>query len=281
MNDSEGSIFQPVNDPIKPHSQVSSCIQIPRFEELMANNEIDTIQVFLERVAQEIYNTRKKNYSWGFRVIEPEFLNLADRMILVSQLYKEEHLAELNSVIFKLFVEFNNIIIATALHMHLAIKGIIRIGTTYRGTLRSRKPAVVSGKEPLILNDLLKVFSIGEIFPNGFSEGLIPAVEVPYHFGENFSKSFTELTALDSVGIFMPVDSAGDRIADVTVLSNMIVSTEVNGEKYYACNWKEWMREHSECSADNIIAFAEAEVSKPKSPDSRMWKSLVEYSTRL
>ena len=112
MSDSSNSPFVPVNDPIQAHSQVSSCIEILGFQDLVASNDIDTIQVFYERIGQEIYNTRKKNYSWGFRVIEPQFLNFAERIVLVSKLYTEEELNDLNSVIFKLFTEFNNIILS-------------------------------------------------------------------------------------------------------------------------------------------------------------------------
>ena len=281
MKKSDKNKFQPVNDRIKPHSQVSSCIQIPGFDKMVENGEISTIQVFFERIAQEIYNTRKKNYSWGFRVIEPEFLNFSDRIILVSKLYKEESLVDLNSVIFKLFTEFNNIILATALHMHIPIRGVIQIGETYRGTVKSRKPALVSGKDPLILSDLLKVFSIGEIFPNGFSEGMIPAVDMPFHFGESFCKSFAELSVIEAVGIFMSTEHMKDKIADVTILSNMLVKTEVNGQKILACNWKEWMSEHSDCSADNIIAFAEEEAGFSNSPYAERWKALINYSVDL
>ncbi|MEZ5071511.1 MAG: hypothetical protein R2751_11215 [Bacteroidales bacterium] len=275
------SVFEPANDPILSHSQVSSCIEIIGFDDLMNSGEIATIQVFYERVAQEIYETRKKNYSWGFGVIEPEFLNLSEHMILVSKLYKEENLIDLNSVIFKLFTEFNNIILSTALHMHIPVRGIIRLGETYRGQLKSRKPAVVSGKDPLILSDLLKVYSFGEIFPNGFSEGLIPSVNMPYHFGKSLSKSIVELTGIDSVGIFMPLEYNRENTADVTILSNMIVETEMNGQRWFACNWKQWMSEHEMCSTENTIAFAEEESRKAGSPHAGMWKSLVAYSAAL
>ncbi len=274
-------MFKPVNDLIKPHSQVSSCIEIPGFDTLVEDGQISTIQVLFERIAQEIYNTRKKNYSWGFRVIEPEFLNFSDRIILVSKLYKEENLADLNSVIFKLFTEFNNIVLCTALHMHVPIKGVIRIGDTYRGAVKSRKPALVSGKDPLILSDLLKVYSIGEIFPVGFSEGLIPAVDMPYHFGGSFCKSFKELADLESIGIFLSSDQVKDKIADVTILSNMIVETNINGQKNLVCNWKEWMSERSNCNVENIHAFAESEAGKPDSPYAKRWKSLLDYSAHL
>lgn len=281
MAESNSSIFQPVNDPVRPHSQVSSIIEILGFDEMVERGEISTLQVFYERIGQEIYNSRKKNYSWGFGVIEPEFLNFSEHVVLVSKLYKEENLFDLNSVIFKLFTEFNNIILSTALHMHLPIRGIIRIGDTYRGTLKSKKPALVSGKEPLILSDLLKVFSIGEIFPVGFSEGLIPAVDMPYHFGKSLTRSFKEVYELDSVGIFMPVSHNQDKTADVTILSNMVVEVEVQGKKWFACNWREWMLEHETCSPDNILAFAEAEAAGGSSPHASKWKSLLEYSPKL
>lgn len=248
---------------------------------MVSEGQISTIQVFYERIAQEIYNTRKKNYSWGFKVIEPDFINLSSRIILVSKLFKEEKLADLNSVVFKLFIEFNNIILSTALHMHIPITGIIRIGETYRGTVSSRKPALVSGKDPLILSDLLKVFSIGEIFPNGFSEGMIPAVEMPYHFGESFCRSFEELSTLESIGIFMPAEQMKDKIADVTILSNMLVESVIGGKKTLVCNWKEWMSEHSDCSPQNIMAFAEAEASQSASSLAKRWQSFIDYSAHL
>ena len=281
MNTSDSSVFQPVNDPIQAHSQISSTILIHGFNSMVEHNEIARIQVLYERLAQEIYNTRKKNYSWGFRVIEPEFFNYADRINLVSKLYVEEELADLNSIVFKLFIEFNNIILSTALHMHMPITGIIRMGEAYRGSVKSRKPALVSGKDPLILSELLKVFSIGEIFPDGFSEGLIPAVDMPYHFGKIFCKSELELSAIESVGIFLPADCISDRIADVTILANMIVETEINGHRVLACNWKEWMREQTDCSADNVIAYAEKQAKKSASTDAKMWKSLIEYASHL
>jgi hypothetical protein len=281
MINPETTPFQPVNDPIKPHSQVSSCIEILGFNEMVSKGEISKIQVLYERIGQEIYNTRKKNYSWGFRVIEPEFIIFSERIVLVSKLYREEELLDLNSVIFKLFIEFNNIILSSALHMHIPIRGMIHVGETYRGAVKSRKPAVVSGKEPLILSDLLKVFSIGEIFPNGFSEGLIPAVDIPFHFGNGLSKICGELSSLDSIGIFMPVGENKDNIADVTVLSNMMIESKMNDVRVLVCNWKEWMSEHTDCHAENIIAFAETEAGKESNPNSIKWQSLIDYSAHL
>jgi len=281
MNDSEKIDFQTANDPIQPHTQLSSYIEILGFDEMINNGEIDKLQVLYERIGQEIYNTRKKNYSWGFRVIEPQFINFSERITLVSTLYKEETLADLNSVVFKLFAEFNNIILSTALHMQIPVRGIIRIGETYRGAVRSRKPAVMSGKEPLILSDLLKVFSINEIFPNGFSEGLIPAVDIPFHFGSDIINCLHEVSQLESVGIFMPAAYNVNTMADVTILSNMMAEVEIKGKKYIACNWKEWMSEHTECSTDMILDFAEAEASRSPGPHARKWQSLIDYSVHL
>jgi hypothetical protein len=268
------------NEAIQHHSQVSSCIEIPDLSGMVDSGDVSMFQVFLERIAQEIYHTRKKNYSWGFRVIEPEFINLADRIVLVSKLYKEEELQDLNSVVFKLFTEFNNIILSTALHMHLPIRGCIQVGDTYRGALKSRKPAVVSGKDPLILSDLLKVFSLGEIFPNGFSDGLIPAVEIPYHFGKGLCDALEKLPSIESIGIFMDPEFNDDHLADVTILSNMMMQAEVNGKAQLVCNWKEWMREHTDCNIDNIIAFASSE-SGSNAGQGRKWQSLIDYSAHL
>ncbi len=281
MTKSDKSIFKPVNDPVKPQSQVISCIEILGFDRLVEEGEISTIQVFYERVAQEIYNTRKKNYSWGFKVIEPDFLNLSDRIYLSSKLYFDEDMADLNSVVFKLFIEFNNIVLSTALHMHIPVKGIIRIGNVYKGTVTSRKPALVSGKEPLILNDLLKVFSFGEIFPHGFSSGMIPAVDMPFHFGENLSQMQVDLANIEAIGIFMPLEYRNNTATEVTILSNMMTATEVNGKALFVCNWKEWMNSYLECSPDNILAFAESAGEDKQEPYSKYWQSLVNYSADL
>jgi hypothetical protein len=281
MNDLNKYVFEPVNEPIKSHSQLTACIQIPDFNALVADHQVSLIQMFYERVAQEIYNTRKKNYTWGFGVIEPQFLNMCDRIVLVSALYNEEELADLNSVIFKLFVEFNNIILSAALHMHLPLRGMIRMGQVYRGSVRSRKPALVSGKDPLILADLLKVFSFSEIFPNGYSDGMIPAVEIPYHFGEIMAKSFDEISELESIGIFLPSDYATDKCTEVTILSNMLTETVLGKQKIFACNWKEWMKGQSNCSPDNIIAFAESEAGNGKGIQARRWQSMLDYSAQL
>jgi len=281
MAKSDNSIFTPVNDPIQAQSRVISYIEIQGFHDLVNQGEISTIQVFFERIAQEIYNTRKKNYSWGFSVIEPEFLNFSNRMFLSSKLYFEEDLTDLNSVVFKLFTEFNNLILSTALHMHLPVKGIIRIVDCYRGTVQSRKPALVSGKEPLILSDLLKVFSFGEIFPRGFSSGMIPAVDMPYHFGEGMSQIEAELNGIDSVGIFMPLEYRNNQATEVTILSNMLTATEVNGKALFACNWKEWMSSYLSCSPDNIISYAEMAGKDNKNPFSKYWQSLADYTAHL
>jgi hypothetical protein len=281
MNDSDNLPFEPANNPIQAHTELCSCIEILGFDEMTDKGEINKIQVFYERIGQEIYNTRKKNYSWGFAVIEPHFFNFSERLILSSNLYKEKTLADLNSVVFKLFAEFNNIILVTALDMQIPIRGIIRMGETYKGAVRSRKPALLTGEDPLILSDLLKVFSISEIFPNGFSEGMIPAVDIPYHFGPGMSKYIADLNKLESVGIFMPPNPKIKNIADVTILSGMMSEIEIDGKKYTVCNWKTWMNEHSNCSMETILAAAESKVSAASSAHGKKWQSFLSYSARL
>jgi hypothetical protein len=140
---------------------------------------------------------------------------------------------------------------------------------------------MISGQDPLILADLLKVFTFSEIFPDGFSRGLIPPVQFPYHFGPGLCQMNQELASFDSIGIFMSRDNNEKGAADVTILSNMMVETEVNGIPLYVCNWKEWMKEHTECSPETIVAFAESAASDPDSAHSSKWKSLSEYAGNL
>jgi hypothetical protein len=79
----------------------------------------------------------------------------------------------------------------------------------------------------------------------------------------------------------MPVESNQSNIADVTILSNMMAETKIHGERYYACNWKEWMNERSDCSPETILAFAEAEAAKSSGVHAKKWQNLVEYSVNL
>ena len=66
----------------------------------------------------------------------------------------------------------------------------------------------------------------------------------------------------------------------MTILSNMMTETKINGEKYFACNWKEWMTERSDCSPENIVAFAESEA-RSSGPNAKKWQSLIDYSVDL
>ena len=68
--------------------------------------------------------------------------------------------------------------------------------------------------------------------------------------------------------------------ADVTILSNMMAETKIEGKDYFACNWKEWMLERSDWSPDTILAFAESEA-KSSGPHAKKWKSLIDYSVNL
>ena len=59
-----------------------------------------------------------------------------------------------------------------------------------------------------------------------------------------------------------------------------MAETKLLGEGYYACNWKEWMTERSDCSPDNILAFAETEA-RASGPHTKKWQSLIDYSVNL
>ena len=104
---------------------------------------------------------------------------------------------------------------------------------------------------------------------------------MPYHFGEGLCKTENELAQLKSVGIFMPIGHLMDSVANVTILSNMMVECDVRGMTYLACNWKEWMSHHEDCAPDIVLAFAEAESANSDSKFASHWKSFTEYSRQL
>ena len=71
----------------------------------------------------------------------------------------------------------------------------------------------------------------------------------------------------------MPAEFNVDSTDDVTILSNMMAETKIDGNDFFACNWKEWMIERSECSSETILAYAESEA-KSSGPNSKKWQNI-------
>jgi hypothetical protein len=61
----------------------------------------------------------------------------------------------------------------------------------------------------------------------------------------------------------------------------MLTEIDLGKQKIFACNWKEWMKGQSDCSPDNIIAFAESEAGSGKGIQARRWQSMLDYSAQL
>jgi hypothetical protein len=110
---------------------------------------------------------------------------------------------------------------------------------------------------------------------------MIPAVDMPFHFGESMSQMEEDLEAIESLGIFMPLEYRENKATEVTILSNMMTVTEVNGKMLFTCNWKEWMSAYLECSPDNILAYAELAGKDKENPFAKYWQSLVNYASFL
>lgn len=263
---------------IKEKEYIVCYIDLIDFDEMVHHRQIRNIFDFFEKLAEELYHTRTKNYSWGFKVIEPEIRQSGSNMILQARLFKKENLFDLNSMIFKLFMEYCTIILSMAIIHEIPVKGVISIGELFSGKSMTNHPDLFAREDPLVMADLLKVFSLSEIFPDGFQGAQIPAYEFPVYFGEPLSQARQLCKKIDTVGIFMPAELENDIAAEVSILSDMLVEVRLKNEKFYACNWKLWMDSQEWISTSEIIG----EMKKNAGMEGGgIWKSCLDYTSEF
>jgi hypothetical protein len=257
-------------------SRAVAFIEIVGFDHLIVEEEeFDKVNTFFKELSQEFYYLRMDNYNRGLRVIEPEISITGDRIQLTSSVFLERNLPELSSFSIKLFVEFCNATMAVALRNDIPLKGMASIGDNYRGLSYSGEPGRSSTEDTMVLTDLMEVFSFEEIFPEGFGARIIPPVSIPYFFGKNLSQSLKQLKQLKEAGIFFPGDIIDIEAAEISIYSDILLETTIDGVKYYECNWKGWMEKNPDhYDLEEILADLEC-LSRSQSPNALLWKKFV------
>jgi len=256
-------------------SRATGFIELPGFKELIENEEYDSINKFYHELSQELYNARRNNYSLGLRVIEPEISIYADRIQMASQLFLEKDLPELSAISFKLFVNFCNILLSVALKHEIPLRGFANIGDNFRGSVYSDNIGRAPSEDTMVLADLLEVFSFDEIFPDGFGQKVIPPVNIPYFYGKDLAESMNQLSSLNEIGIFMPGNILDYPATEITIYSDALIETKVNGDQMYTCNWRNWMEEHPEnYSLDEISENLKTLVNRTNG-EGILWKRFL------
>lgn len=264
-----------INSDIENHEYITCFIDLIEFDELVIRDNTNILIQFFEKLTGEIYHTRTKNYAWGYRMIEPRFIATGSSLILYSRLYKEKQLHDLNSMIVKLFIEYCNIITACALSLELPVCGGISIGELYTGKSNSHHPELMAMENPMVMADLLKIYSLSEIFPEGMHETIIPAYNLPFFFGKALSLAKKTSLEIDSVGIFMPAEFEKDVSTEISILSDMLLEVKLNGQTFYASNWISWVKmNENEFSMDDILMSARKNESEARD---KRWQNFFNY----
>ncbi len=272
---SNNSADSEIKDPVSA-SRVTAIIELMEFSELVKEDNIKFLNEFYHDLSQEMYQARRQNYCLGLRVLEPEIQIFSERIILTSPLFLEKDLPELSSVAFKLFVDFCNLILSVALKHEIAIKGMGNIGNNYRGMVYSGNMTRAQARESMVLSDILKVFTFEEIFPEGFGQKIMPPVNIPYFYGEDISNSIIQLSSINDIGIFMPLDILENPCTEITVYSDMLVEQKVGRRKMYACNWKTWVEKNPENHSLEDIRNNLLDLSNSENGRGEVWKRFME-----
>ncbi|MFW5820757.1 MAG: hypothetical protein ACOCWA_05670 [Bacteroidota bacterium] len=264
-----------IRDPVSA-SRVTAIIELMEFSDLVKEDNIKYLNDFYHDLSQEMYFARRQNYCLGLRVLEPEIQIVSERIILTSPLFLEKDLPELSSVAFKVFVDFCNLILSVALKHEIALKGMGNIGENFRGMVFSGNMTRAQARESMVLSDILKVFTFEEIFPEGFGQKIMPPVNIPYFYGEDISNSITQLSSVNDIGIFMPLDILENSCTEITVYSEMLVEQKVGRKKMYACNWKTWVEKNPENHSLEEIRNNLLDLSNSENGRGKVWKRFME-----
>jgi len=272
---SKKSNFPEMKD-IEAVSRISAFIDIINFTDILEQDDTDRLNEFYHELSQEIYNTRRNHYGLGLSAIEPEVNVMSGRFQLTAPLYLEKDLPELSAMVFKLFVEYCNMLLSVAIKHEIAVKGAGTIGNNYKGNAYSAKTGRSSSKETMVLSDLLEIFTFDEIFPEGFGQKVISPMTIPFFYGRDLSEALRQLESIEQIGIFFPKSIMEYPAAEISVFSEMLIETNVKGELMYSCNWKSWMEKKSDDYSMEEIMDELKSNSQGEGPEAKQWKTFLE-----
>ena len=275
-------MFEEDRKPYEPKLHIVAFIEILGYNEIIEEKNYEEVHSFYAEVSEQFYKIRNKNYLWGFHVIEPEIGFFGDKISMHSRIYEGKNYKDLNSLIFKHFIDFSRVLISIGLKNEVPMRGLINIGDFYSGFAESKKTELIPKGDPLILKDLLNVFSVNDIFPEGLKDCLVPKFRIPIMYGDAIKKVIKEIVNINSVGIFMPPELIKHSFTEIALLSEMLIETRINKQNFYACNWINWIHaNYGSETINSIIDFAEQQTDCESMRISGKWESFLDYSNDL
>lgn len=280
MPDSYFSDIGPEKDnDLFPRSSLTGVIEIMNYNYFVESDKFHELQSFFDELAEEIYYSRLQKYNLGLGVAEPEIGILSDRIYIFSPLYLENDLPEMSSMVFKLFVELCNMLLAIALKHEVAIKGFAGIDQCIKTLATSGNPCRSSKKDTILLADVLKVFSFEEIFPAGLGQKFIPSFDLPVFHANNFLNANRLLSEITSIGIFMPDDIRNYPAAEISIFSDLLIETSLAGKKIFLANWSDWAdKHHEDFPIEEVRESITKMVAWSENNYSLYWKNFSEIS---
>jgi hypothetical protein len=247
---------------LSTRSALTAVVEIMNNDYFMESEKFHEIQLFYEELAREIYNSQLHHYSYGFGIIEPEIRIISNRIHFFSPLYLEDDVPELSSAVFKLFVEYLGMLQTVSLSHSLAIRGYAGIDKGLKTWASSGNTRQTDKKDTLVLSDMLKIFTLDDIFPDGMEQRFLPHVVLPLIHGDNFLHANRILTEINAIGIFMADEIGNFPCAEVAICADMLIETILDGKNLFMTNWVQWTEMHPDHYTVGEIKEKIARLSK-------------------
>ena len=260
-----------------PRSGLTAVLEIMEYEQLVKSEKFHVLESFFTDLAVEIHASQRDHYRRGFGVIRPEFRIVSNHIYMYSFLYLEKNVPDVSSMIFNLFVETCNMVLAVALKHEIAIRGFAGIDELLNSEVSSGSPGWLEKNDTLMLWDMLKVFSFEEIFPEGLEKVMIPAAALSVVHAGNFFHADRLLADIDAIGIYIPENIMNYPSAELAIYSDLLIETTLNDKKMFAASWDNWANKHPDDFPVNKVRESIKRLSKrAESKLSKYWKNFSE-----
>lgn len=225
-------------------SVLTAVVEIMNYNYFLELDKFHELQLFYEELVDEIFNMRQQNFSYGFEMVQPEITILSDRIYLYTNLYLEDDVPELNTMVFKLFVETLNLLLAVGLKHDLAIRGFAGPDTGIKSITPSGVAVRPVKKDNLVLTDMLKVFRFDQIFPEEGDQKIATTFISSSLHSTRFHQASNLLKEINAIGIYFPEEIRNCPYAEVSIYSDMLIETKLQDNMRYVANWLNWAQKH-------------------------------------
>ncbi len=257
-------------------STLTAVVEIMNYNCFLESDKFHELQLFYKELATELYNMRLQNYGYGFEVIQPVITILADKLYIYSNLYLENDVPELNTMVFKIFVENLNILFAVGLKHEMVIRGFAGVDKGIKSMASSGITARTVKKDTLVLTDMLKVFRFDEIFPDEIDQKFAPALNFQSFHASNFLRASRLLQEINAVGIYFPEETRNYPFAEVSIYCDILIETALDDHMRFVTNWADWAEKHPENFPVEQVRDSISECASMDPDFGLMWRKFSE-----